>query len=239
MSKNGIGPIGDDSAFRSLSDECAKRVERGLNGVDYDELYAAVDRAEMEAMRKRQAANRHAAYSRHRPTRYADASYSGLRPHQDPRGLIATWYERGPRGLLLAGPARTGKTYAAYAIANAAHDAGAWVVARSAADLSAAMKPDGEPLAYNNAIACDLLVIDDLGRERVTEWWLDQLQRIVDDRCGNQRRIVVTTNSDPAKGEAYRAIADRYGDPVAERILDGGGTVILDGPAVREVVDTW
>lgn len=216
-----------------------RRIPTGAAATNADELLAEADRAEMAAIRARQAANRHAAYTRRRPARYANATYTGLRPAQDPRRLISTWWDRGPRSLLIAGPARTGKTYAAYAIANAVHDAQHWAVASSAADLSAALKPDGEPLAYNNAIAAELLVLDDLGRERITEWWLDQLQRIVDARCGNLARLVVTTNAEPTRTAAYAAIAEKYGDPIAERIIDGGGVITLDGPAVREVITEW
>lgn len=191
------------------------------------------------AFRARQIANRNLAYTKHLPVRYADASYDMLRPGQDPRGMISSWLERGPRALLLAGPSRTGKTTAAYAIANDAHRTNRWVVARSAADISAALKPDVEPLAFNYACDCELLVIDDLGRERVTDWWLEQLQRIVEARCANKRRLIVTTNAPADAGRAFDALAERYGDPVAERLIDGGGVIVLDGPAVREVVTEW
>lgn len=227
-----LGPAGAHAVLDIPDSEAERAIDA--------EIFGAADRAEREAFRVRQAANRQIAYTRHLPSRYTGASYAGLRPTQDPRGLIASWWDRGPRTLLLAGPARTGKTYAAYAIANAVHADRHWVVARSAADLSAGLKPDSdEPLLYSYATECDLLVLDDLGRERVTDWWLDQVQRIVDARCGNVRRLVVTTNSEPTKQAAYAAIADRYGDPIAERIIDGGGVVILDGPAIREVVTEW
>lgn len=228
--------------FAELTAHWARRIPTQTTPADRAQSEAdraAQDRAEMAAIRARQAANRHTSYTRRRPTRYADATYTGLRPSQDPRGLIAAWWDRGPRTLLIAGPARVGKSYAAYAVANAVHAAKRWVAASSAADLSAALKPGGEPLAYNNAVACDLLVIDDLGRERITEWWLDQLQRIVDARCGNLARLVVTTNSEPTRKAAYAALTDRYGDPIAERIIDGGGVITMDGPAVREVVTEW
>lgn len=211
-----------------------------LLATDADQLLREADWAEMAAIRARQAANRHAVFERRRPSRYATADYAGLRPEQDPGGLVSGWWARGPRSLVLAGPVRTGKTTAAYAIANAAHRAMCWVVALSAADLSAALKPDGDPLAYDQAVACDLLVIDDLGRERVTDWWLEQLQRVVDARCAHERRLVVTTNAAAADPDAlYDELVARYGDPVVERLIDDGGVVALDGPAVRNVVTEW
>jgi DNA replication protein DnaC len=203
------------------------------------ELLLEADRAELEAIRKRQSANRSAVYTRRRPSRYANASYGSLRDDQDPRGMVSSWLSRGPRALVVAGPARTGKTTAAYAIANDAHAAGQWVMVWTAADLSAALKPDGEPLAYDYATSCDLLVLDDLGRERVTDWWLEQLQRMVDGRCANERRLVVTANCAATAEAAYDDLVARYGDPIVERLIDGGGVVVLDGPAVRTVVTEW
>jgi DNA replication protein DnaC len=82
-------------------------------------------------------------------------------------------------------------------------------------------------------------VLDDLGRERVTDWWVEQLQRIVDSRCGNERRLVVTANATADPRAAYDELVARYGDPIVERILDGGGVIVLDGPAQRELVTEW
>lgn len=204
------------------------------------QLQAEADRAELEATRARQAANRAVAYTRRRPSRYADASYGTLHADQDPGGKVSRWWASGPRSLVLAGPTRTGKTTAAYAIANDVHAQNEWVMVWTAADLSAALKPDSaEPLAYEYATTCPLLVIDDLGRERVTDWWLEQLQRIVDHRCAHERRLIVTTNTAASADAVYDELADRYGHPVIERLIDGGGLLVLDGPPVRRVVADW
>jgi DNA replication protein DnaC len=181
-----------------------------------------------------QAANRNRAYTRTLPSRYANAAYSMLRPQQDPQGKVSRWLRSKLRTLVLAGPPRTGKTTAAYAIANDAHRQGLWVVARPAIELSAALKPDGEPLAYEYATTCDLLILDDLGRDRATEWWLEQLHGIADARCADHRRLIVTSNC-----ADLDELAARYGDPLVERLLDGGGLLVLDGPAIRQVTTEW
>lgn len=205
-----------------------------------DRLYLEADRVELKAMRELQAANRNRAYARQRPSKYATASYATLTEHQTCGGRIERWLTSGPRSLLLAGPARTGKTTAAYAIANDAHSRGLWTVCRTAADLSAALKPDsGEPLAYQYAAECELLLIDDLGRERVTDWWLEQLQRIVDARCSNGRRMIATTNHGADATQTYDELAERYGYPLVERLIDDGAVLTFDGPAARHVVREW
>lgn len=205
-----------------------------------DSLYAEADRAELDAMRALQVANRNKLYARHRPAKYAEVAYGTLTAEQGHDGKIARWWDSGPRALMLAGPARTGKTTAAYAIANDVHTRGTWTVCRTAADLSAALKPDSkEPLAYQYATECDLLLLDDLGRERVTDWWLEQLQRIVDARCSNGRRMIATTNHGTTATETYDQLAERYGYPLVERLIDDGAVLIFDGPATRHVVREW
>lgn len=204
------------------------------------ELYAEADRAELAAMRALQAANRGRAYNRQRPSKYAEVDYGTLTDDQAHGGKIARWWDSGPRAIVLAGPARTGKTTAAYAITNDVHSRDVWTVVRTAADLSAALKPDsGEPLAYQHAVECDLLLIDDLGRERVTDWWLEQLQRIVDARCSNGRRLIATTNHGANATATYDDLAERYGYPVVERLIDDGTVLFFDGPAMRNVVREW
>lgn len=202
--------------------------------------FAAADETALAEMRERQVANRNLAFLRSRPSRYANASYDRLRPEQDPNGMVSRWLSDGPRSLLIAGPTRTGKTTAAYAVANDAHQGGAWVMVRTATGLAAALKPDSdEPLAYNYATTCPLLVIDDLGRERVTDWWQEQLHRIVDERCSNELRLIVTANTSAVASDAYAELVARYGDPIVERLIDGGGVLVFDGPAVRQVVTEW
>lgn len=205
-----------------------------------DALMAAADRAEIDAIRARQVANRNAMYARRRPSRYAEASYGTLLEHQLKGGKVERWWDSGPRALVLAGPARRGKTTAAYAIANDVQARNVWTATWTAADLSAALKPDsGEPLAYEYATTCGLLVLDDLGRERVTDWWLEQLQRIVDARCANGRRMIVTTNHGTSVDDAMDQLAQRYGTPVVERLIDDGAALYFDGPAQRRVVAEW
>lgn len=218
----------------SLQDDIENLERPSFRGFD------EVDRAELDAMRALQAANRNRLYARHRPSKYAEVTYDTLTEPQAHEGKIARWWSTGPRALMLAGPARTGKTTAAYAITNDVHARGVWTVVRTAADLSAALKPDsGEPLAYQYATECELLLLDDLGRERVTDWWLEQLQRIVDARCSNGRRMIATTNHGTTATETYDELAERYGYPLVERLIDDGAVLIFDGPATRHVVREW
>jgi DNA replication protein DnaC len=219
-------------------------------------LRAEVDAAEHKARSARQAANRHASYLRDRPSKYARVSYEMLRPDQNPRGMVTTWLSRGPRALLLAGSSRTGKSTAAYAIANDAHAQQKWVVATTAVALCEACKPaerDREtsadvyvpsrrdPNAFARAAMCDLLLLDDFGREPVqrSSWWGAQIQELLDVRETRELRTIFTANTSTDPNRAYDELVVRYGDPVVERIIDGGGIIIFDGEPIRNLVTDW
>jgi DNA replication protein DnaC len=66
----------------------------------------------------------------------------------------------------------------------------------------------------------DLLHLDDLGAERRTDWVLEQLYSIVNERWQNQRSITVTTNMslDNLREQVGRRTVSRLveicGDPI-------------------------
>jgi DNA replication protein DnaC len=106
------------------------------------------------------------------------------------------------RGLMFLGPSGLGKTHLAVAILKR-------VIARCAA--RAVFTPVGALLrrirdTYNPtvrstewqviapAIDAELLVLDDLGRERPTDWVEETLTLIIDTRYNHRRPTIITTN---------------------------------------------
>lgn len=205
-----------------------------------DRLIAAAEKEARELAEQARKANRHASYLRNRESHYANASYETLRPDQNPRSRVSNWLDRGPRALTLAGSPRTGKTTAGHAITNDAHLRGVWVEVWTARRLATAIMPTGgDPTAWARATDCELLLLDDLSRERVTDFWRDMLQELLEVRFGAGRRLLVTANTSANPEKAYDELVDVYGDPVVERILDGGGIVMFDGPPIRNLVTEW
>lgn len=206
-----------------------------------DQLCKDADAEAYEAAETARKANRHASYLRNRNPRYADASYGMLTKEQNPDGLVSSWLARGPNTLTMAGLARTGKTTAAYAITNDAHNRGLWTEVWTAKKIADGLRDD-KAAVWARIVGCDVLLLDDLGRERVTDWWRDFLQELVDDRFGqgaNGKRMIVTVNTPADQAAAYDGLIERYGDPVVERLLDHGGLVIFDGPKFRNLVTSW
>jgi DNA replication protein DnaC len=108
--------------------------------------------------------------------------------------------ERG-RGLWFHGDVGTGKTSLAMLVSMAAEDAGRSVAIYSVPRLLAEIKEtyeDGAGRSYQELFRAlcevDLLHLDDLGAEKRTDWVIEQLYSIVNERWQDQRSIVATTN---------------------------------------------
>jgi DNA replication protein DnaC len=56
--------------------------------------------------------------------------------------------------------------------------------------------------AYRAALEAEILVLDDLGAHRITDWVEDTVTSIITHRCNNRRATIVTTNlRDPEAGD--------------------------------------
>ena len=120
------------------------------------------------------------------------------------------------RGLWFDGPVGTGKTSLAVLVAKAAKEAGrsyaVYPVPRLLAEIKRTYDRDSSDSylsVFRRLCSVDVLVLDDLGVEKQTEWVLEQLYSIVNERWQDRRSIVVTTNipdPDPdAAGPLLRA----------------------------------
>jgi DNA replication protein DnaC len=105
------------------------------------------------------------------------------------------------RGLWLFGDVGTGKTSLAMLVSKAALEAGRSVAIYSMPRLLSDIKETYEDSSersymelFERLVGVDLLHIDDLGAEKRTEWVLEQLYSIINERWQEQRSIIVTTN---------------------------------------------
>jgi DNA replication protein DnaC len=130
------------------------------------------------------------------------------------------------RGLWFDGPVGTGKTSIAILVAKAAKQAGrsyaVYPVPRLLAEIKRTFDRDASDSYlgfFRRLCSVDLLVLDDLGAEKQTEWVLEQLYSIVNERWQDRRSIVVTTNipdEDPdAPGLQLRATVRELRDVVS------------------------
>src|SRR5438034_11591896 len=106
------------------------------------------------------------------------------------------------RGLWLMGDVGTGKTALAMLVSKAAVEAGRTVAIYSLPRLLARIRRTYDAEAgedsyldfFDRLTSVDLLHVDDLGAEKSSDWVLEQLYAIVDERYQSHRSMVVTTN---------------------------------------------
>jgi DNA replication protein DnaC len=106
------------------------------------------------------------------------------------------------RGLWIFGDTGTGKTTLAMLISKAALEAGKSVAIYSLPKLLARIRKtyDSEPggdsylSLFDKLTSVDLLHIDDLGAEKRSDWVLEQLYALVNERYETERSVVITTN---------------------------------------------
>ena len=147
------------------------------------------------------------------------------------------------RGLWFDGPVGTGKTSLAILVAKAAKDAGrsyaVFPVPRLLAEIKRTFDRDASDSYmgfFRRLCTVDLLVLDDLGAEKQTEWVMEQLYSIVNERWQDKRSIVVTTNIPDADPEAparmLQASARDLRDATSSGRVDG-----RDLEDLRRIVD--
>lgn len=98
--------------------------------------------------------------------------------------------------VLLLGPVGVGKTHAAASLCRAAHDAGRSVMFTPTVELLEGLRPGGSLPSRPERV--DILVLDDLGVEKPTDWAGQELDRLINRRWSDGRPIIVTSNLEPS-----------------------------------------
>ena len=126
------------------------------------------------------------------------------------------------RGLWLFGDAGTGKTTLAMLTSKTALEHGHSVAIYSMPKLLARIRRTydggvGEQTydeLFQRLATVDLLHIDDLGAENRTEWVLEQLYALINERYETERALIVTSNHD------YDRLEQQVGTRVVSRLSD-------------------
>jgi DNA replication protein DnaC len=218
-----LEPIGTDPALQALQERLKAR---GYELTPASELDTPTHVTETEADKAQRLAARQAVYrarwEAQVPPMFRDARLADLDESQ-----AVTW-ERESLNLVLAGPVGTGKTHAAYAFGNEMAQAGRWVCATTVVDLLAAMRPDGDPGLVKAAQECAILILDDLGAGKASEFAVEQMTALLDRRVREERHTIVTTNV--PEGDLEAAWGGRFMD----RLRFKRTVKVFSGPSRRK-----
>ena len=140
------------------------------------------------------------------------------------------------QGLWLAGGVGAGKTALAMLVSKTAIEAGHTVAIYSLPKLLARIRAtyekdlggDSYTQFFDRLISVDLLHVDDLGVEKRSDWVLEQLYSVVNERYEMERSMVVTTNLE------QQALEDQIGERTVSRLVEiCGPPLTVDGEDLR------
>jgi DNA replication protein DnaC len=174
------------------------------------------------------------------PARYRDVSFDLLRNDAtDPHALamVEEFVQdldqnlANGDGFWLHGPVGTGKTSLSMLTAKAALERGRGVaiyslpklLARIRATFDRDLSGDSYDQFFTRLISVDLLHIDDLGAEQRSDWVLEQLYSIVNERYEAKRSMVVTSNLDP------KGLTDQIGTRTVSRLQEMCSAIEVGG----------
>lgn len=143
------------------------------------------------------------------------------------RTELVAWCAEQTGNLVLLGPVGVGKTHAAVGVMRELMRSGRHPRFYPVAELLDLLRPGGPEGAAEQLAACDVLVVDDLGSERPTEWTAERLYALVNRRWMEERPIVATTNYEPD------VLPEVLGERTHSRLVGDAAVLRLTGPDRR------
>jgi DNA replication protein DnaC len=169
--------------------------------------------------------------------RYTFANDDGQRP-QLTAAMEAyvrnfTQLRKGGKGLLLYGNVGTGKTFAGGCIVNALEAQGHPCLMTSFSRLEKVLfdMKEGKRSFLDKLLLFDLVLFDDLGVERDTEYMTEQVTNILDSFYRAGIPMIITSNYGPKQ---LTAVEDIRKQRVYDRLLERCHPILVDGESRRK-----
>ncbi|MFI8872413.1 ATP-binding protein [Streptomyces sp. NPDC055243] len=154
---------------------------------------------------------------------------------------VTAWADRAtndPRTagiLFLTGPFGTGKTHEAYGALRRIAEAGPdrfEVVALTAPDMYALMRPGGSDKGpeyeVKRLMHIPLLLVDDLGTEKISEFTEEATYRLLNERYNECRPLIITSNL-PVTNPNGPDLVDQLGERITSRLAQTTTVVVIGG----------
>ena len=178
------------------------------------------------------------------PAKHIGSTVAGYVPKNEAertvKEIVSTWvknFKAGCTGLYLHGAAGTGKTHLLVALGKAVIDIhGSEVCYVSTADMIAKAKarfsrngtdPENYIDPFDEAAYAEVLLLDDIGAEKPSDWVLSEFYRLFNHRYNDGLTTLVTSN---VNLEAFESL---YDSRIADRIHEMCVQVHCNGPSRR------
>ena len=150
------------------------------------------------------------------------------------RAFAEKFIEKGtaPKGILFYGGVGTGKTYASSCIGNYLMDSGKTVVVMNMGLYIGKIQrewAEAEKDLLSYIKDSDLLIIDDFGAEKISEFVIEKTFAMIDTRCRALKPLIITTNLN------IEEIGERFGARIADRISEMCFPILVTGMSKRGV----
>lgn len=142
---------------------------------------------------------------------------------------VAAWFkellaDQKPGNLILCGPVGTGKSWHLWRIVTELvlhHRGRGHLQAVTADEFKQAAAPPTDYDRLNRFAETGLLLVDDIGSVRLSDWDLDNLFGVIDRRWANNRPSVINSNALDLRALLGERIASRLADKVTLVELEG------------------
>jgi DNA replication protein DnaC len=125
-------------------------------------------------------------------------------------------FDTSDENLLFYGGPGTGKTFLSHCITKELMDKGSFVVYRTAEELIKSLKEirfNGDTSLEELLINCDLLIIDDLGTEQISDFTKMEMFNLLNTKLLKQKKMLVSTNL------TLGNLANTYSERITSRLL--------------------
>lgn len=183
------------------------------------------------------------------PRRYADCHLNSFKPQNISQTKAAKYasslmmeYPAVDRGLLFMGTAGVGKTHLAVSIIKGLSERGFsclfyefGALLKEIQDSYNASTKTSELAVLAPVLNTDVLVLDELGASKPTDWVRDTMAHIINTRYNDTKLTIFTTNyPDSRPTEREETLEDRIGIRLRSRLFEMCRAVVITGDDYRK-----